>query len=381
MCVSFSILHLNNRSNNKKTHITYLSILETIIMIKKTLFSFLFALVAFGFTACDSDDNNVQVQVPDSAMPSKEFKLGNCDKEKYADDAIKLNVKSWGNSSMAQEFASIELFADGHFLITTPTAAKMTKSKVGVTRAADSSTLFKKNGGKPLQTRAVDASGTIIIDNGLYIYGTYTCVKEGVYQLSNNTVIEVKDGGVTGYATVTYTNSLDISITITVTIDVTNKQDDAVRHICRSWRMDSAENWLLTGDVMIGYGKQWLDHGRVMQQTRLTQEGKDMGFDEDDLVDDKENYCYRVIFSPCGTFVCFYIDGDVEIGTWEWTDTHNGVLRCWEAFDWDDDDDDDFAGMTVRFEDKQMRIYGDFMDTEDNIPFRTLSVASFSAKY
>ena len=84
-------------------------------MIKKTLFSFLIALVAFGFTACDSDDNNGQLGVPDSAKPSKEFKVGNCDKEKNADDAIKLNVKSWGNTN--QEFASIELFADGHFLI------------------------------------------------------------------------------------------------------------------------------------------------------------------------------------------------------------------------------------------------------------------------
>ena len=52
-------------------------------MIKKTLVSFLIALVAFGFTACDSDDNNVQLGVPDSAKPSKEFKVGNCDKEKY----------------------------------------------------------------------------------------------------------------------------------------------------------------------------------------------------------------------------------------------------------------------------------------------------------
>lgn len=80
-------------------------------MIKKTLVSFLIALVAFGFTACDSDDNNVQLGVPDSSKPSTEFKVGNCDKEKYADDAIKLNVQSWGNTN--QEFASIELFADG----------------------------------------------------------------------------------------------------------------------------------------------------------------------------------------------------------------------------------------------------------------------------
>lgn len=352
-------------------------------MIKKTLVSFLIALVAFGFTACDSDDNNGQLGVPDSTKPSKEFKVGNCDKEKYADDAIKLNVQSWGNTN--QEFASIELFADGHFLITSPTAGKLPKSKMSVTRAADGSTMFKKSGGQPLKTRAVDASGTIVIDGGLYIYGTYTRVKEGVYQLSNNTVIEIKDGKLTGTATVTYTNSLGMSITITVTIDTTTKQDDPLRHICRSWRMDSAENWLLAGDVKIGYGKQWLEKGRVMQQTTLTTEGKGMGFDEDDLIDDKDDYCYRVVFSPCGTFMCFYVDGDVEIGRWEWTDTNNGALRCWEAFDRDDDDDDDddddFADVTVRFDGKQMRIYGDFMDTEHNVLFRTLSVTTFSAKY
>ena len=74
-------------------------------MIKKSFISFLFALVAFGFTACDSDDNNGQVRVPNGAKPSKEFKIGNCDKEEYADDAVKLNVKSWGNGGIAQEFA------------------------------------------------------------------------------------------------------------------------------------------------------------------------------------------------------------------------------------------------------------------------------------
>ena len=166
------------------------------------------------------------------------------------------------------------------------------------------------SGGQPLKSRAGVASGTFVIDGGLYIYGTYTRAKDGVYQLSNNTKIEIKDGKLTGTATVTYTNSLGMSITITVTIDTTTMLDDPLRHICRSWRMDSAENWLLAGDVMIGYGKQWLEKGRVMQQTTLTPEGKGMGFDEDDLIDDNDDYCYRVIFSPFCTFGCVYVDCD-----------------------------------------------------------------------
>ena len=67
-----------------------------------------------------------------------------------------------------------------------------------------------------MKTRAVDAEGTIIIDNGLYIYGTYTRVKDGVYQLSNQTTIRIKDNGITGYATITYTNSFGVDITIVV---------------------------------------------------------------------------------------------------------------------------------------------------------------------
>ena len=43
-------------------------------MIKKTLVSFLVALVAFGFTACDSDDNNGQLGVPDSASRQQNLK-------------------------------------------------------------------------------------------------------------------------------------------------------------------------------------------------------------------------------------------------------------------------------------------------------------------
>ena len=60
------------------------------------------------------------------------------------------------------------------------------------------------------------------------------------------------------------------------------------------------------------------------------------------------------------------------------------ICRSWRmdsAESWLFTDDDDFADMTVRFEGKQMRIYGDFMDKEDNILFRTWSVATFSAKY
>lgn len=291
-------------------------------MRRNILYSLIIAIASLGFVACDSDDNEKQSQFPDGAKPSTEFTLGNNADEQYAKDAIKMDVKTWGDGKTDQEFSSIELFADGHFLITTPKAKKAQQQTVGVTRQADGSTaIFKKNGTERMKTRAVDAEGTIIIDNGLYIYGTYTRVKDGVYQLSNQTTIRIKDNGITGYATITYTNSYGVDITIVVDIDFQYKPDPAIRQLCRSWRMDSSETWLYANGVYFAYGKQWLNLGRVYQEVTLSPEGKQWDFDEDDILDDKDDYCYRTIFSPCGTFVCFYMDGDVEIGRWEWKDT------------------------------------------------------------
>ena len=95
-----------------------------------------------------------------------------------------------------------------------------------------------------MTARSTDINGTIEFDNGLYIYGTFTRKKEGVYELSNNTKIEIKENSLTGTATVTYTNSKGEVITIVVSININHKPDNAVRQLCRSWRMDSSEIWL-----------------------------------------------------------------------------------------------------------------------------------------
>ena len=236
-----------------------------------------------------------------------------------------------------------------------------------------------------MATRATDINGSVDFDNGLYIYGTFTHEKDGVYKLSNGTKIKIdKNGDVVGVVTVTYTNCNGVDITIIVNVDFNYKTDEAVRQLCRSWRMDSQEAWLYTDKAYIGYGKQWLDNFfKVKQDITITPEGKQWGFDEDDILDD-DDYCRRVIFSPCGTFMCFYQDGEVEIGRWEWKDKRNGILRCYEPFEFGDDDlddDDDYMDMTVRFDGKQMRMYNEYMDEEDNLNYKVYSVSTFSARY
>lgn len=91
-----------------------------------------------------------------------------------------MDVTSSGNGA-AQEFKSIELFADGHFLITKPQAGNAPRRGC-------------------MATRAVDINVTIEFDKGLYVYGTFTRVKDGICSLSNNTKIEINGNGVSGKA-------------------------------------------------------------------------------------------------------------------------------------------------------------------------------------
>ena len=335
-------------------------------MKKNVIYSFIIAIASFAFMACSNDDDGNQMRIPDSAKPSAKFTFGNFENEQYANDAVKMDVTNWNNGSTAPEFKSIELFADGHFLITKANAGNKPK--------------FSR-----MATSATDINGSVDFDNGLYIYGTFTHEKDGVYKLSNGTKIKInKNGDVVGVVTVTYTNCNGVDITIIVNVDFNYKTDEAVRQLCRSWRMDSQEAWLYTDKAYIGYGKQWLDNFfKVKQDITITPEGKQWGFDEDDILDD-DDYCRRVIFSPCGTFMCFYQDGDVEIGRWEWRDKQNGILRCYEPFEFGDDDlddDDDYMDMTVRFDGKRMLMYNEYMDEENDINYKVYSVSTFSARY
>ena len=100
-------------------------------MKRNFIYSFFIALACLVFVACDSDDNDQTKNLPEGSKPSTKFTVGNCEDEQNAKDAIKLDVKTWGDGKTDKEFVSVELFGDGHFLITTPNALTAQK------RAAD----------------------------------------------------------------------------------------------------------------------------------------------------------------------------------------------------------------------------------------------------
>lgn len=349
-------------------------------MKRNFLYTCLIALASLGFVACDSDNDEQEAKVPSGATPTEEFTFGDCEDEAHAEDAMKLEVKSWDGYS-TQEFTSIEFFGDGHYLITTPLAHLAPERTVSVAREADGTTaIFKKHATKHLKTRATDDSGTMDIDNGKYQYGTYTRVNAHTYRLSDNSVIEFLNDVEAGKGQVTYTDRDGIKSNVYVNLATQDKSSTPNRSLCRSWRCDSFEMWMYMNGAYMAHGKQWMENGSVYHDIKISASGKKFGIEEDDFFDSDMEYCYRVIFSPSGTYVCFYMDGDVDVACWEWTNPSDGIMHYWDPYDYEAEDD--WSGdVTVRFKGKQMRVYEDYTETEEIMTGRVVAVNTFTAGY
>lgn len=349
-------------------------------MKRNFLYSCLIALASIGFVACDSNDDEKEAKVPSGATPTQEFTFGDCEDEAHAEDAMKLNVESWDGYT-TQDFTSIEFFGDGHYLITTPLAHLAPERTVSVAREADGSTaIFKKHATKHLKTRATDNNGTMDIDNGKYQYGTYTRVNAHTYRLSDNSVIEFLDDVKEGNGQVTYTSRDGTQSNVHVNFATQDKSATPNRSLCRSWNCDSFEMWAYMNGAYMAHGKQWMENGRVHHNTKLSPSAKKWGIEEDDFFDPDTEYCYRMIFSPSGTYVCFYMDGDVEVACWEWRNQNDGIMHYWGPYD--HEAEDDWSGdVTVRFKGKQMRIYEDYSETEEIMTIHTIVVNTLTAAY
>lgn len=349
-------------------------------MKRNFLYSCLIALASIDFVACDSNDDEKEAKVPSGATPTQEFTFGDCEDEAHAEDAMKLNVESWDGYT-TQDFTSIEFFGDGHYLITTPLAHLAPERTVSVAREADGSTaIFKKHATKHLKTRATDNNGTMDIDNGKYQYGTYTRVNAHTYRLSDNSVIEFLDDVKEGNGQVTYTSRDGTQSNVHVNFATQDKSATPNRSLCRSWNCDSFEMWAYMNGAYMAHGKQWMENGRVHHNTKLSPSAKKWGIEEDDFFDPDTEYCYRMIFSPSGTYVCFYMDGDVEVACWEWSNQNDGIMHYWDPYD--HEAEDDWSGdVTVRFKGKQMRIYEDYSETEEIMTIHTIVVNTLTAAY
>ena len=312
----------------------------------KYFYSFMIALASFAFTSCDSDDNDGEAKIPDGALPSTEMTLGNLEEQTFENDEIYLL-----NINGTSPFYSLELLADGHYLLCT------NKQSVGYNER--------------VKTRATDNGTTQI--GGNYEYGTYqkSSADENVYTLSNGCQIDLSN--VIGGEKMTYTNS-DGSKSV-VYVKAEKPQKNVVdKSLCRSWNCNSFEAWMYIGGAYMAHGKQEMLNGSVITSFKAA---PGSGFERDDMFDEEDGFCYRVIFSPAGTYVCFYTNGEAEVSYWRWVNFNDGTLYYYDPTDDDSDKDDGY--VTVRFAGKQMRVYEDFNYIEDGYSFREVAVNTFTA--
>lgn len=346
-------------------------------MRRNFLYACLIALASVGFTACESDENGEygDEKIPEGALPTTEFTPGNFEDEPYAEDAIKIEVQSTleGNP----EFSSIELFGDGHYLMSGANYNHAPQKTVKAKREADGSvSVFKKRGTKRMATRA-NEDGTIIFDNGSYTYGTYTREQKGVYRFNNGALLDLRKLQEDNY-TVVYTNSDGSKSTVYVSHVIT-ENDKWTEDLCRAWRMNSYETWHYLNGAYIAHGKQWITNGVVSHNIELSAAAQKWDYDKDDVLDEDSEFCYRVIFSTNNTYICFYMDGTAEVAKWEWTNPYNGVLHYWDP--WDSDNSDWEGDTTVRFKDKQMRVYENYNWSENGFSLHMIGVNTLTMGY
>lgn len=346
-------------------------------MKRNFLYACLIALASVGFTACESDENGEygDEKIPEGALPTTEFTPGNFEDEPYAEDAIKVEVQSTleGNP----EFSSIELFGDGHYLMSGARSNHAPQKTVKAKREADGSvSVFKKRGTKRMTTRA-NEDGTIIFDNGSYTYGTYTREQKGVYRFNNGALLDLRKLQ-EGSSEVVYTNSDGSKSTVYVSYNVDEKPLE-MRSICRSWRMNSFETWHYFNGAYIAHGKQWIENGVVSHNVEFSPTAGKWDYDKDDVLDEDYEFCKRIIFSS-STYLCFYVDGTAEVSGWDWRDRSNGTLYYYDLFDQDNTEKWD-GYVTVRFKGSQMRVYEDYSDSKDGMSFRMICVNTLTVGY
>ncbi len=317
----------------------------------KILYPLLLLAGCFMMPACTDSDDEIggNDTPPAGALPSEEFVLNTLPDEPYAEDAIRIVAN--GNDAT---FKSLELIGDGSYLLTfDPYSTPFYASEAG--QAKGKGALSKSR--TAIRTRGTrDENGTITsIENGL-MYGRFTKLAEKKYRLSDGTEIDLRsasgsNGTVTykradGHISTVYVNVLKPTVT------------DATKSICHTWGCNTDEYWLYLNGLYIAHAKQVYSNGRVDSYYKTVSGGptKDEFFEE--FANPDNEYCYKVVFTSIdenrngGTYLCFYLDGDLQVTNWQWDDERQGTLHWYD--EWDS------AYCTVRFAGNQMRVYEEY---------------------
>ena len=334
--------------------------------------SFLFASLCLVLSACESDDEtNGSGGIPEGALPSTEFTPNNLPDEPYADDVIKVVAESED-----APFYSLELMADGHYLLSLQRPSSVDTKTISVNQTADGAFSIGKHGkSSAIRTRSVsDENGTINIGYGEMFYGPFVKTGDYKYRLSNGIEVEFSEFS-SSIQNMKY--STPNGLVVIKIRKVETLLDSATRSLCRTWNYNSFEVWGYINGAYVVHGKQALVNGDVVRQFQASNSSL-FEIEEDDFLENDDELCYKVIFSQNGTYMCFYRDNTTEVYAWQWHDLNNGIIHTWDPME-NYLDKQDHLYSNVRFAGKQMRVYNDNTESEGGISCRTIAVETLTA--
>lgn len=333
-------------------------------------------------TACSDTDDEVASSLPNGATPSSTFAPNNLPDEPYADDAVLLTV-----SQGEAPFSSLELMADGHYLLLTDNSVYDAAPSVFVGTEGDGRMAMRKSHAVKRTRGVSDDDGTISIPNGKY--GTYEKIGDKTYRLSNGLEVSLSNAtdSLSGAAD-SLSDATDSQLAwrwyanadgtwSRVYVDMTKPAvGDMARSLCRAWRYNSLEMWGFMNGAYVVHGKQTLsDDGHVDTYFKGYYD-----YERDDFLDEDYELCYKVVFTTAGTYICFYLDGDMDIARWSWVDRAQGTLYYEDIMGSEDYDDEWNGYVTVRFAGRQMRVYEDRTEREDGVTGRLVVVNTLTAE-
>lgn len=267
----------------------------------------------FTWFSCSDDDNT---EVPNLALPTENMTYGKLEAEPMAKYAAKFTT-----TDPSATFESIEFLGDNTYVITPKGINPYSVRTVKVSR---------KHGeiGAKLAKRKSRATVPAYYDDP-YIRGTYNIDRENRYVLDNKDIYEVSLGD-DGKYVLTYTNMNTGRTSIVHCDKAAPIIDKASQSLCRTWRHKASHSWVYVNGVQAYYERV---DGSEYEELR------------------------EVIFTPFGTYICYYNDGEVDQSTWQWEDAEKGIL----FYDWQDETEPDAEGfVTVRFAGQQARFYEDY---------------------
>lgn len=336
----------------------------------KTKIFILLAYLSIALTACtETDDSNGNDSIPAGALPSAEFTPNNLPAEPYAEDVIQVIAKD-----ADAPFYSLELMADGHYLLTTSRPSGAYNAPVRVAAKANGQfAIHKTRNSNAARTRGtVKEDGTMTFEDGSE-YGEFEKSGDKQYILSNGATVNLMNA--TGSdKSIVYTTAAGRVCHVYVNVS-TPDAGNGTTSICRTWDFNSFECWYYWNNKYIAHGKQTLRNGRV--ESEFSTIGM-FDLDKEDVLIEDDAFAYKVIFTPANTYICFYLDGTSAVSHWRWIDKSQGILY----YDWEDGGDS--AGyLTVRFAGNQMRVYEDytFSDDESDMKARFVAVNTLTAAH